>query len=93
VPGGSIRSAELETARGQHFWAVYIAKPGSKNAKRNSRRRHERSNSCCANGKTRRSGRRAPEKPLRDLLVAKVLIYGLPNPGRSLSNTGTRTQP
>ena len=33
VPGGSIRSAELETARGQHFWAVYIAKPGSKNAK------------------------------------------------------------
>jgi hypothetical protein len=33
VPGGIIRSAELETARGQHFWAVYIAKPGSKNAK------------------------------------------------------------
>jgi hypothetical protein len=33
VPGGSIRSAELETARGQHFWSVYIAKPGSKNAK------------------------------------------------------------
>ena len=33
VPGGSIRSAELETARGQRFWAVYIAKPGSKNAK------------------------------------------------------------
>ncbi len=33
VPGGNIRSAELETARGQRFWAVYIAKPGSKNAK------------------------------------------------------------
>jgi hypothetical protein len=32
VPGGSIRSAELETAR-QRFWAVFIAKPGSKNAK------------------------------------------------------------
>ena len=30
VPGGSIRSAELETARGQRFWSVYIAKPGSK---------------------------------------------------------------
>ena len=33
VPGGSIRSAELETARGQRFWSVYIAKPASKNAK------------------------------------------------------------
>jgi hypothetical protein len=33
VRGGKIRSAELETARGQHFWSVYIAKPGSKNAK------------------------------------------------------------
>jgi hypothetical protein len=33
VPGGSIRSAELETARGRRFWSVYIAKPGSKNAK------------------------------------------------------------
>jgi hypothetical protein len=33
VPGGIIRSAELETTRGQRFWAVYIAKPGSKNAK------------------------------------------------------------
>ena len=30
---GSIRSAELETARGHLFWSVYIAKPGSKNAK------------------------------------------------------------
>jgi hypothetical protein len=33
VPGGSIRSAELETARGQRFWSVYVAKPGAKNAK------------------------------------------------------------
>ncbi len=33
MPGGRIRSAELETARGHHFWSVYIAKPGSKNAK------------------------------------------------------------
>jgi uncharacterized membrane protein YkoI len=33
MPGGSVRSAELETAKGQRFWSVYIAKPGSKNAK------------------------------------------------------------
>jgi uncharacterized membrane protein YkoI len=33
IPGGSVRSAELETAKGQRFWSVYIAKPGSKNAK------------------------------------------------------------
>ena len=33
VPRGSIRSAELGTARGHRFWSVYIAKPGSKNAK------------------------------------------------------------
>jgi uncharacterized membrane protein YkoI len=33
VPGGRIRSAELETARGQRFWSVYVAKPGAKNAK------------------------------------------------------------
>ena len=33
VPGGSIRSAELETARGRRFWSVYIAKPGAENAK------------------------------------------------------------
>ena len=33
VRGGSIRSAELETARGQRVWSVYVAKPGSKNAK------------------------------------------------------------
>jgi uncharacterized membrane protein YkoI len=33
VPSGSVRSTELETARGHRFWSVYIAKPGSKNAK------------------------------------------------------------
>jgi uncharacterized membrane protein YkoI len=33
MPGGRIHSAELETARGRRFWSVYIAKPGSKNAK------------------------------------------------------------
>src|SRR5580693_2916116 len=33
IPCGRIRSAELETARGRHFWSVYIVKPGSKNAK------------------------------------------------------------
>jgi hypothetical protein len=33
VPRGSIRSAELETVQGHRFWSVYIAKPGSKNAK------------------------------------------------------------
>jgi hypothetical protein len=33
VPGGTLRSAELATARGQRFWSVYVAKPGSKNAK------------------------------------------------------------
>jgi hypothetical protein len=33
MPGGRIRSAELETAHGRHFWSVYLAKPGSKNAK------------------------------------------------------------
>jgi hypothetical protein len=33
MPGGRIRSAELESAHGRHFWSVYIAKPGSKNAK------------------------------------------------------------
>src|SRR6516225_10721876 len=33
VPGGRIRSAELETAQGRRFWSVYIAKPGSKNAR------------------------------------------------------------
>lgn len=33
MPGGRIRSAELETVRGRHFWSVYIAKSGSKNAK------------------------------------------------------------
>jgi hypothetical protein len=33
MPGGRIRSAELETAKGNRFWSVYVAKPGSKNAK------------------------------------------------------------
>ena len=33
-----------------------------------NRYREQRSNSCSANGKTRRSGRRASEKPLRDSL-------------------------
>jgi hypothetical protein len=33
VPGGIVRSAELETAKGQRVWSVYIAKPGAKNAK------------------------------------------------------------
>jgi uncharacterized membrane protein YkoI len=33
VPDGRIHSAELETVRGRRFWSVYIAKPGSKNAK------------------------------------------------------------
>lgn len=33
MPGGRVRSAELETARGRHFWSVYIGKPGSKNTK------------------------------------------------------------
>ena len=33
VPAGNFRSSELEIARGQRFWSVYIAKPGSKNAK------------------------------------------------------------
>jgi uncharacterized membrane protein YkoI len=33
MPGGRIHSAELETVGGRRFWSVYIAKPGSKNAK------------------------------------------------------------
>ena len=33
MPGGRIHSAELETVRGRRFWSVYVAKPGSKNAK------------------------------------------------------------
>jgi hypothetical protein len=37
VPGGSVRSAELETARGRRFWSVYIAKSGSKNARAGKR--------------------------------------------------------
>jgi uncharacterized membrane protein YkoI len=33
MPGGRVRSAELENVHGRRFWSVYIAKPGSKNAK------------------------------------------------------------
>jgi hypothetical protein len=33
VPGGTIRTAELQTANGRRFWSVYVVKPGSKNAK------------------------------------------------------------
>jgi uncharacterized membrane protein YkoI len=33
VHGGTIRSAELETSRGQRFWSVYIVQARSKNAK------------------------------------------------------------
>jgi hypothetical protein len=33
MPGGRIRSAELETTKGHRFWSVCVAKSGSKNAK------------------------------------------------------------
>lgn len=33
VRGGTIRTAELQTANGSRFWSVYVLKPGSKNAK------------------------------------------------------------
>jgi uncharacterized membrane protein YkoI len=33
VRGGTIRTAELQTANGSSFWSVYVVKPGSKNAK------------------------------------------------------------
>jgi uncharacterized membrane protein YkoI len=33
IHGGTIRTAELQTARGSRFWSVYVMKPGSKNAK------------------------------------------------------------
>ena len=33
IQGGRIRTAELQTANGSRFWSVYVAKPGSKNAK------------------------------------------------------------
>jgi len=32
-PAAAFRTAELKTVRGQRFWAVYMAKPGSKSAK------------------------------------------------------------
>jgi hypothetical protein len=33
VHGGTVRTAELQTANGRRFWSVYVQKPGSKNAK------------------------------------------------------------
>ena len=33
VRGGTVRTAELQTANGRRFWSVYVQKPGSKNAK------------------------------------------------------------
>jgi uncharacterized membrane protein YkoI len=33
VPGGSSRTAELQTANGRRFWSVYVVKSGSENAK------------------------------------------------------------
>lgn len=33
VRGGTLRSAELQVANGTHFWAVYVVKGDSKNAK------------------------------------------------------------
>jgi uncharacterized membrane protein YkoI len=33
IHGGTVRTAELQTANGKHFWSVYVQKPGSKNAK------------------------------------------------------------
>jgi hypothetical protein len=33
VSGGRVRTAELEQLRGRQVWAVYIGKPGSKDAK------------------------------------------------------------
>jgi len=33
VRGGTLRSAELQVANGTHFWAVYVLKRNSKNAK------------------------------------------------------------
>ena len=69
VPGGHIRSAELETARGQRFWSVYIAKPESENVK--EIRVGATSGQILA-VQTERSGRKASEKPLRDSLATKV---------------------
>ena len=33
IRGGAIRSAELEVANDEHFWAVFVAKPDKENAK------------------------------------------------------------
>jgi hypothetical protein len=76
APGGSIRSAELETARGQLFWSVYIAKPGSKNAKEI---RVDATSGQILAVQTERPEDQAEEPPktyLRNSLAAKALIYG-----------------
>ena len=72
VPGGSIRSAELETARGRRFWSVYIAKTRSKNAKEI---RVDAASGQIFAVQTERPGDQAeepPKKPLRDSLATKV---------------------
>lgn len=33
VPGARVRSAQLQAAKGQRFWSVDVARPGSKNAR------------------------------------------------------------
>jgi uncharacterized membrane protein YkoI len=33
VPGGRVRSAQLQAAKGQHFWSVDVIQPGRKNAR------------------------------------------------------------
>jgi hypothetical protein len=33
VPGARVRSAQLQAAKGQKFWSVDVARPGSKNAR------------------------------------------------------------
>jgi hypothetical protein len=76
VPGGNVRSAELETARGRRFWSVYIAKTRSKNAKEI---RVDAASGQIFAVQTERPGDQAeepPKKPLRDSLATKVLIYG-----------------
>src|SRR5262249_31797098 len=61
VPSGIVRSAELEAARGQRLYR----EARLRKCQKDSRRRHERPNSCCANRKARRSGRRTSKDPLR----------------------------
>ncbi|MBV9491376.1 MAG: PepSY domain-containing protein [Verrucomicrobia bacterium] len=33
IPGGRVRSAQLQTAKGQRFWAVDVIQPGRTNAR------------------------------------------------------------